>query len=352
MAPDVILVAPRDLRRFLTRLLCQQGMSTIDAEKVSDVLIWADLRGHTGHGAMRLPRYLELIRHGELDPTAQPEITGQTQATFVLNAKRAAGAVAMVAAVEQCCRQARAAGACIGLVRETTHVGAMGYYAVQAVERDCAALLLAAGPPFMAYHGAAVPSLSTSPIAMAVPSGALGPIVLDMATSVVSMGQIHQARARGESIPVGWAITETGKPATDPAQGVIPLPLGGAKGSGLSLMFELFTSVLSSTPILAKVLGSEERGHIQNALVMVLDIHAFRSATGFRDDVDTLGKLLKDLPVREGFDEILLPGERGRRLESDRSRNGIPLARATWDALVGIAQTESVEIPKTVPPQK
>ena len=162
------------------------------------------------------------------------------------------------------------------------------------------------------------------------------------------MGRIHQARARGQSIPEGWAITETGTPTTDPRTGVIPLPIGGPKGSGLSLMFELLTGVMSATPILSKALGPERRTrHLQNAFLVVLDINAFRPVAGFRQDVDELATIIKQLPLREGFEEIFLPGERGRKIEIVRRNSGIPLPAAVWDQMAQIAKAYSIEMPKT-----
>jgi ureidoglycolate dehydrogenase (NAD+) len=351
MARDEIFVAPPDLLSFMVQVFCGNGMSEHDATTVAEALLWANLRGHDGHGVARLPRYIEMIQKGDLDPNAQPEITSQTAATFVVNAKRAAGAVAMSVAVEEACRRAKVAGACYGLVRETTHVGAIGYYARRAANHDCAALMAACGPPFMAYHGTKVPSLSTSPIAIAVPSGASEPIVFDMATSVASMGQINQARAKGKSLLEGWVIDATGKPTTDPKAGVIPLPVGGPKGSGLSLMFELLTGVLGATPILSKAIGAEHRTrHLQNAFLVVLDINAFRPASDFRQDATELADIIKQLPLREGFEEILLPGERGEKTEVVRRKTGIPLAPAVWDALTQTAHAHSIEMPKIVPP--
>src|SRR5207248_3094484 len=78
----------------------------------------------------------------------------------------------------------------------------IGRYAQWIAERDCAAVLMGAGPTQMAYHGARVASMATSPIAIAVPGGN-GPIALDMASSTISNGKILQARATGGAVPAG-----------------------------------------------------------------------------------------------------------------------------------------------------
>ncbi|HEU5314701.1 MAG TPA: Ldh family oxidoreductase, partial [Chloroflexota bacterium] len=42
---------------------------------------------------------------------------------------------------------------------------------------------------------------------------------------------------------------------------------------------------------------------------------------------------LKEVPTQEGFDEILLPGERAARTAAQRRREGIPVPDDVWDAL-------------------
>ncbi len=77
---------------------------------------------------------------------------------------------------------------------------------------------MGAGPALMAYHGARVASMGTSPIAIAVPSGN-GPIVLDMATSTISNGKILQARATATPLPPHTVLTRRRRADHRPGQG-------------------------------------------------------------------------------------------------------------------------------------
>src|SRR6202030_711009 len=78
-------------------------------------------------------------------------------------------------------------GVGVGLVSDTAHTGAIGRYAHWIAERGYATLVMVAGPLFMAYHGAKVTSLATSPIAIGIPGPEdRDPLVLDMATSVTA----------------------------------------------------------------------------------------------------------------------------------------------------------------------
>jgi ureidoglycolate dehydrogenase (NAD+) len=331
--------------RFIRDVLVADGASDKDATTVAEGLVWANLRGVDGHGVSRLPRYVMLIKRGDIDPKAQPRLIHDRAATFMFDSGHGFGPVVAMQAAALAVERAKHAGVCYGLIRETTHTGAIGRYVQWMAERGCAAIVITAGQTLMAYHGARVASLGTSPIAIAVPSGH-GPIVLDMATSTISNGKILQSRASGAALPEGTALTAAGDPTTDPRQAEILLPLGGPKGSGLGLMFEMLASVLAAAPIQARVLGPEKfTGHTANTTIIAIDIATFRPLDDFTHDADMLTTLIKTLPRQSGFDEILMPGERSGRTEAARRKAGIPIGPKLWGELEGIALAHKVRPP-------
>jgi len=346
MSREKIIVGHEELKRFIHDVFVVAGASATDANIVADGLVWANLRGVDGHGVSRLPRYLKYIESGEIDVKVQPRVVQDRAATFVIDGHHGLGPVAAMQASALAVERAKKAGACYGLIRETTHTGAIGRYAQWIAERNCAAIIMGAGQTLMAYHGARVASLGTSPIAIAVPAGT-GPIVLDMATSTISNGKVLQARASVEQLPEGTVLTATGDATTDPRTAEILLPLGGPKGSGLSFMFEMLASVLGAAPIQARVLGPEKRRrHTSNLAIIAIDIAAFRPFGEFTSDADTLAALIKSLPRQAGFDEILLPGERSGRTEAARRRSGIPIPPKLWDDLEAIARPQAIKMPE------
>jgi ureidoglycolate dehydrogenase (NAD+) len=240
-------------------------------------------------------------------------------------------------------------GVGVGLVSDTAHTGAIGRYAHWIAERGYAALVMAAGPLFMAYHGARTTSLATSPIAIGIPGAEPDsePLVLDMATSVTAAGRIRQAAAEGKPIPEGAALDADGKPTTDGTKASILLPLGGPKGSGLSLLFECLTGVLAGTPIITTLAGlTGPNLALSNAMMIVFNVASFRALADYRRDVGLLIEVVKGLPRRDGFDELMLPGERGGREAELRRRNGIPLGAKLRRELDDIAQALGVAPPK------
>jgi ureidoglycolate dehydrogenase (NAD+) len=162
-------------------------------------------------------------------------------------------------------------------------------------------------------------------------------VLLDMATSFIPFGAIQQAVAEGKTIPEGVALDAAGSLTTDPREAKSVLPIAGAKGSGLSLMFECLTGILAGTPIVAKR-GRGPNAPRQNAIIAVFNIASFRPLSDYRNDIQDLIEFIKELPRRDGFEELLLPGERGNREAELRRRNGIPLPGWLWTELNHIAQ--------------
>ena len=333
------------LTRFCVRVFERAGMDTAAARIQADVLVWANLHGIDSHGVLRIPKYCAWLSSGVMNPRPDLRIDEKSPAAFVLEADRAAGGVAMQAAAQHAIGKARERGLAWVIVRETTHTGPAGYYAEQIAQQDMLGISFSTSRPNMAYFGAREAGVATSPIALAAPGGRAGVLSLDMATAEVAIGKILRARATGESLPAGAALSADGTPTTNPHEAVLPMPLAGPKGSGLALMFECFLGVLVDHPLLAPTNRGKEGGHSQNGLVAAIDIAPFGGITNYKRRTDELAAAIKNLSRAQGVEQIFLPGEIGRRAAKKRRREGIPLPAKTWDALTGVAAEFDVDPP-------
>jgi LDH2 family malate/lactate/ureidoglycolate dehydrogenase len=164
---------------------------------------------------------------------------------------------------------------------------------------------------------------------------------------VMALGRIAQLKAAGTELPPGVAATADGEPTTDPALAAVPLPAAGAKGSGMSLVFELLASGLVANPIVPGYhAGSAEgRRHRQNGFLLAVDVSAFLPLAEFTATVDATVDAIKALPPSSEAAEVLVPGERGRRCEAERRRAGVPLGPKPWRELTGLAEELGVPVP-------
>jgi len=335
------------LQQFATEIFARAGLPREDAATEAEVLVWANLRGIDSHGVLRIPSYLQSIRAGGMNPRPQVRIERETPATVLIEGDHAFGPVVTKFAMRQVIDKARTAGIGWGLIRNTTHQGAMGYYALLAAAEDMAGMALVCNPPNMAPYGARAAGVHNSPLAIAVPALEHDPLVLDMATSIAAGGKVALAVDKGVSIPLGWALDPDGHPTTDPHDAKILLPAGGYKGSGLAMMFECLSSLMAGNPLLESALlgGAPVRPGTQNSVVAAVHIGAFTDVTEYKRHVDRLIAGLKALPTAEGFAEVLVPGEPESRVRAQREREGIPLPDGTVRNLRAAAVELGVPLP-------
>jgi ureidoglycolate dehydrogenase (NAD+) len=337
------------LKAYAVTLLEAGCYSPSHADRTADILVWANARGANSHGVLRIPRYIEMVEKGLIDPKADPQVVTQDGAMGVVEAARAPGPSAMVTAMDTAIDIASRLNIGWCSARNITHAGAVGYFALRAAERGYIGIVMTASGPLMAYHGAKVSGLSTNPISISAPSTER-PLLLDMSTSTVALGKIMHAKDTGAAIPKGWAIDADGTPATDPSQVATLTPLGGPKGSGLSLMIEVLSSVLVANPVIATVLGGGKGA--MNGAALAIKVDAFGAPEIFANHIADLGQRLKSLPKAPDTDEILLPGERGFRLSEKRMRDGIPVADGTLKRLASLADRLDVAQPTAIAADK
>ena len=161
MASNEVLVGGEDLKAFTAEVFTRAGLAPEDAEIEADVLVWANLRGVDSHGVLRIPWYLSHVDNGVMKTRPNIQVVKETAATILIDADQAFGPVVTTMAMRRVVEKAKNVGIGWGFIRNTTHQGAMGYYALMAAKEDMAGIACVAGPPNMAPHGPALPVCRT-----------------------------------------------------------------------------------------------------------------------------------------------------------------------------------------------
>lgn len=338
-------VQKSELTDFAAALLTAGGFSQSDAEQTAELLVWANLRGADSHGVLRIPRYVEMVEQ-EIIRSGQPvELVRSFGATAVIDGGKCPGSVGMNAAARQAGDLADQFGIGWCGARNISHAGAIGYFAGQLAARGQIGIVMTASRPLMSYYGAKGEVLSTNPLAIAAPrpDGA-DPIVLDMSTAAVALGKIMAAKDAGRPIPSGWGVDKDGAETQDPHQVAAVLPMAGPKGSGLSLMIEVLSSVLVGNAVIAPVLAGRGNGGF-NGLVMAVSPSAFGDAEAFLGEMEALARAIHALEPASGTTSVLLPGERGAVVARERAAGGIPIPDGTARRLIALASKLDVAVP-------
>ena len=151
-----------------------------------------------------------------------------------------------------------------------------------------------------------------------------------MATAEGSRKKIRKALAEGKEIPAGWALGPDGKPTTNPQAALdgVMLPFGGAKGSGIALLVDILSGVLSGAEFGGRVLSvmtNQERESGNGHFMLAFRADAFVSEADVAARMDEEIDRMKALPPVPPFDAVSYPGERKLYLAAERRAKGIPL---------------------------
>jgi len=124
-------------------------------------------------------------------------------------------------------------------VKHSNHFGMSAWVVQQALDSNMMSLVFTNSSPALPVWGGKEKLMGVSPIACGAPGGSREKdFILDMAPSVAARGKIYKAKRRGEKIPEDWALDKGGNRTTDPEKALegVMLPMGGPKGSALSVM--------------------------------------------------------------------------------------------------------------------
>ena len=338
--PDLTLVPATALRDYCARILEGLGVPSDQAAVVAESLIEADLRGVESHGVHLMVLYADRLRGGHLFPHTEVTVLRDEGASALLDGGQGLGQISGRAAVDLAVAKARAFGVGSVAVRNSSHLGALGWYTMRGAEAGCVTLAAQNGPPFVPPFGSVDGVFSTNPMSYAVPAGAEPMLVLDMATTAVAGNRVLLAQKRGDAtIPEGWANDAQGRPTTDPAQASVKHLqwFGGYKGYGIALLIEVLAGVLTGAsfglvdrePGALRGFDRVTRGY----LFVALDPSHYGPMDAFRADVDRLVADIHAATPAEGVERVLVPGELEHHRRIDRLEHGIPLAPALVEEL-------------------
>lgn len=307
------------------------GVAPNDAVKIADLMLEADLVGADAHGVFRLPQYVQRLKLGSTNPRPTIAVKRSAPATALVDGDNGMGHLVVARAAETAIDLARECGVAWVGCRMSGHAGAAGVYAALPLKADMIGLYSAvANANHMPLAGGAEPLLGTNPLAIAIPAGEEPPVVLDIATSIVSYGTIKNHRLLNKQLASDWMIDpKTGEPVVDPhksAQALL-LPMAGYKGAGLALTLGLLAGTLNGALFGRDCVDfNAEPDKVTNTgqFVVALDPSRFQPLDRFKAEVDRHIRELRNTSPLPGK-SVRLPGEQRAQRRADRLRNGLAL---------------------------
>ncbi len=350
----MIRIKSDQLKQIMKELLLAAGVSPENSELTAEILLQADMRGINTHGALRLPVYLKRIAAGSVAANPEMKVTLDRKAVAVIDGGHGLGQISGHKAMKLAIEKAGNCGIGSVWVVNGHHFGAGAYYTALAAEADMIGFAVSNTVPLMAPWGGREARVGNNPMAVCIPAGKEPPILLDMAFSQVAQGKISLAMAKGEKIPLDWAIDKEGSPTDDPTAAMegLLLPAGGYKGYGQAVIADLLSGILQGAGIGGQVKAMRCLDQRQNSgqMYLAIDISAFQDPAEFKVKVDEYIRWMKKTPGAQGTEEIFLPGQQSwARLEESRVR-GIRLPEAVFDELIQEGDKLGIDIRPLIPP--
>jgi LDH2 family malate/lactate/ureidoglycolate dehydrogenase len=303
-----------------------------DAVKIAELMLEADLVGADAHGVFRLPQYVQRLKLRSTNPRPDIKVMRKAPATALVDGDNGMGHLVVARAAETAIELARECGVAWVGCRMSGHAGAAGVYAALPLRADMVGIYSAvANANHMPLAGGAEPVLGTNPLAIAIPAGEEAPIVLDIATSIVSYGTIKNHRLLNKPLRNDWMIDpRTGAPVVDPHKSAeaLLMPMAGYKGAGLALTLGLLAGTLNGALFGRDCVDfNAEPDKVTNTgqFVVALDPGRFQPLVQFKSEVDRHIRELRDTKPLPGH-TVRLPGEQRAKRRADRLHNGLPLA--------------------------
>ena len=336
---------------FCRQVFAAVGADEATADAATRAMMHGSRLGVDSHGVRLLVHYVKVMEAGRVNRRPDVRLVQSFGAVASLDADHGHGALGAYRAMDHAVDLAEKFGIGAVSIRNGSHFGPAGAYAMAAAERGFIGLAVCNSDSFVRLHDGAMRFHGTNPIAFAVPVENEQPWLLDMATSAIPYNRVQLYRSLGVELPEGVASDATGQDVLDPAEVEMLAPVGGAfgfKGAALAGVAEILSAVISGMRLSFDILPmngpdlTTPRG--LGAFVLALKPGAFVERDVFEAGMKRYVEVLRSSPARAGA-TVMAPGDREWKVAEERRRTGLPLDPATREGFAELAEKYSLTLP-------
>ena len=237
----------KDIYNLANKTLLANGCDEETSNILSDLIMKAERDGSLSHGLFRLPAYIAGLKSGKINGKNRPKVSKITPSVVKVDGNNCLAPMVLNKSLPELIKAAKENGVAVLSITNSHHMAAMWPETEAIAEEGLVAFACTSYKPAVAPAGSIKPLFGTNPISFAWPRKNKPPVVYDMATASMAMGEVQVAKREGHKVPLGTGLTKEGKDTTDPAEiadGGVLLPFGGYKGSGIAMMVELLAGAL------------------------------------------------------------------------------------------------------------
>jgi uncharacterized oxidoreductase len=352
-ASDIAIIPAKGLADVIALIFETAGADKLEASRIGEHLVDANLAGHDSHGVVRVPRYVKAQRDGHVHFGREAKTVLESENFAVLDGQNGFGQTLGHHALAIGIEKARKCGVSLIALRNAGHLGRIGGWAELACEQGMVSVhfVNVAHSLLVAPFGGAERRMSTAPVTIGIPNPNGGDFLLDFATSKVAEGKALIALKGGKALPDGSLKDEQGQPTTDPyalygevPEGSVPNPrqgpgainaMGDHKGSGLALACELLAGALTGSG------ASGPGANVHNGMFSIyVEPNAIDDGHGYATAVSDYINFVRECRPADPSQPVMIPGDPERKTRELRLRDGVPLAVEPWENILsaGIEQ--------------
>ena len=304
------------------KTLLSNGCDEETATILADLIMKAERDGSLSHGLFRLPAYVSGLKSGKINGKARPEVKKISTSVIKVLGNNCLAPMVLNKSIPELVKAAKENGVAVLAITNSHHMAAMWFETEMVAEQGLVAFACTSYKPAVAPAGATKPLFGTNPISFAWPRPGKMPVVYDMATASMAMGEVQVAKREGHKVPLGTGLTKDGKETTDPGQiadGGVLLPFGGYKGSVIAMMVELLAGALVGDNFSFETAAKDNNdGGPPSGGEFILAISPEKlSGSGWDKHADEFFNKMKSM---EG---VRLPGERRHKNRLDKGPRNI-----------------------------
>lgn len=323
-----------EIRNTLYDVLRQHHFSESKAERIAQTHTQSSCDGVYSHGLNRFPLFIEYVKRGLVDPSAEPENVSSIGALERWDGNSGSGVWCAYHCMQRAMELAEQHTiGCVAL-RNTNHWMRGGTYGWQAADRGKIAICFTNTKPNMPPWGGKESRIGNNPFVIAIPRST-GHVVLDMSLSQFSFGKINTYKMNRQKLPFpgGWDTND--QLSDDPEEILVKergLPIGYWKGSALSIVLDMLAALLSDGNPTCQIANYDDETNISQVFLS-LDPEKFGD-TALRDRLlDEIVASVHNVPPMNKGDQTYYPGEQTLATRRDHLENGIPVSEQIWEKI-------------------
>jgi delta1-piperideine-2-carboxylate reductase len=242
-----VSISLNDIFDLAKKTLLFNGCDDQNADILSDTIMRAERDGSLSHGLFRLPAYIASLKSKKVNGKARPEVKKISQSVIKVLGNNAFAPMSLKVGLPKLIELAKESGVAVLSITNSHHMAALWPETEAIAEEGLVGFACTSYKPMVAPAGAKKALFGTNPISFAWPRPGNTPVVFDMATAAMAMGEVMVAARDGHKVPLGTGLNKDGEETTDPKEitkGGVLLPFGGYKGSAIAMMVELLAGAL------------------------------------------------------------------------------------------------------------